>query len=407
MKSLNPASPLPLRAVVIVAMALTLGACSRTQHITDSISGPASIRVGAGTDVVAGCPTLIANTPATASAFVTAVAMVPRFNTKNIRIEAPGDIAALPSIDAMGPCATSAVPSINFLGGHANVFLSGTTTSISGALTFGPLLFPGAALEPGVVVAQDANKNVLEIIWPQLAGTGIGAPIVRIQLAKWNTTLVSPASKIDIVWDMVVQQDAVQQFITGHCELIPMDGTAVIPGGLALPPCPATLAGGGAVVTQLASIPRWTAKALRAEIVGDVLAGTIGASGPCAAAAIPSIAFTGGTGSMKLSGTNTSVTSTGGTLTFGALLFPGFALEPGVVVASDRDKNVLEIVWPGLAGFAPGPPILRFQLAKWNTTAAVAGRSVDIALRFNAVGPDGLPAAFLASATGVVIPAQK
>lgn len=395
----------PVRAVAVVLMALTLGACSQTQHITDSVSGP--VRAGAGADVVVGCPTLVANTPATASVFSAEAGMVPSITSNRLRIETPGDIAAIPSIDAMGACATSAVPSINFIGGHANVFVSGTTSSISGALTFGALLFPGAALEPGVVVATDANKNVLEIIWPQLAGTGIGSPIVRIQLGKWNTSLITAGTKLDIVWDMVVQQDAVLHYIKGHCEAIPMDGSAVVPGGAAVSPCPLTLAGGGTVVTQLASIPSFTSKRLRAEIIGDVVSGTIGASGPCATSAVPTIRFNGGTGSMTLAGSNTSVTSTGGTLTFGPLLFPGVALEPGVVVATDRDKNVLEIIWPGLAGFAPGPPILRFQLAKWNTNLVIPGRAVDIALRFSAVGADGASALYLANARTVVVPPQR
>lgn len=399
----NPRLTWSLRAAVILAMAVTLGACSRSQHITDSVAGP--VRAGSGESVVVGCPTLIANTPAAPSEFITQAAMVPSLTDKRLRIEAIGDLGDAPSIDAMGACATADVPSINFIGGHANVFIAGTTTSISGALTFGPLLFPGAALEPGVVVAQDANKNVLEIIWPQLAGTGVGPPIVRIQLAKWNTSLITAVTKLDIAWDMVVQQDATVRYIKGTCAAIPTNGTAVIPGGAAISPCPATLGAGGLVTNQLASVPRWTAKALRIEIVGDDALGTINAVGPCAASATPTVVFRGGTGSVMLSGTTSNV-STSPTLTFGQLLFPGVLLEPGVVVASDANKNVLEIVWPGLAGLAPGPPILRLQLAKW-TGNALPGRKVDVAMRFDGIGPDGLPASFSAKAAGLVLPAIK
>lgn len=397
-------SPSALRMTAVLALALGLGACSKTQHVTDSVAGPG--RHGAGGDVVVGCPTLLPNTAATASVFAFEAASVPRFDSKRLRIETPGDIPDAPSIAAMGACATSTVPSINFIGGHANVFLSGTTTSICGPLTFGPLLFPGAALESGVVVATDANKNVLEIIWPQLAGTGIGSPIVRIQLGKWNTNLVTTLSKLDITWDMVVQQDATQHFIKGAVAGIPCDGRAILPAGAAPSPCPLTLGGGGAVTTQLASIPRFTAKVLRAEIVGDVASGAIGLSGACAASATPTILFTGGTGNMVLAGTTESITSNGTGLTFGSLLFPGVLLEPGVVVASDANKNVLEIVWPGLAGLAPSPPILRLQLAKW-TGRALPGAKVDLAMRFNAVGADGAPAVFTAAANGLVIPAQQ
>lgn len=393
-----------LRATTVLALALSLGACGRSQNVTESLTGPG--REGAGTRVVVGCPTLLPNTAAAPSLFATDMAMVPRFNTRNIRIEATGDIAALPSLADMGACATSAVPSINFTGGHANVFLSGTTTSISGPLTFGPLLFPGALLESGVVVASDANKNILEIIWPTLAGTGTGGPIVRIQLAKWNTTLVNPSSKIDIVWDMAIQQDLNTHFISGKTVGIPMSGQAIFPNAAAPLPCPLTLGAGGAVVSQLASIPQFTARSMRFEIIGDVAAGTIGLSGLCAASATPAILYTGGTGNVTLAGTATSVTNTGRVLTFGALLFPGIALEPGVVVANDASRNLLEIIWPAIAGTGTGAPVLRLQLAAWNGRA-VTGAKVDVAMQFNATGPDGLPAVFTAKAAGLTIPTQR
>lgn len=391
-----------LRATAVLALALSLGACSRSQNVSESLTGPG--REGAGTRVVAGCPTLLANTAATPSVFATEMAMVPRFNTKNIRIEATGDIPELATIAAMAPCAAADVPSINFTGGHANVFLSGTTTSLTGPLTFGPLLFPGSLIEPGVVVANDANKNVLEIIWPTLAGTGTGGPIVRIQLAKWNTSLVTAASKIDIVWDMTVTQDATTHFISGKTAGIPMSGQAIFPNAAAPLPCPLTLGAGGAVVSQLASVPRFTAKSLRFEIIGDVAAGTIGLSGPCAASATPAIVYTGGTGNVTIGGV--SVTNTGRALTFGALLFPGIALEPGVVVANDASKNVLEIIWPSLAGTGTGAPVLRLQLASWSGRV-VTGAKADVAMQFNAIGPDGLPAVFTANAAGLTIPVRQ
>lgn len=392
-----------LRATAVLAIAVSLGACSRSHNVSESLTGPG--REGAGTRVVVGCPTILPNTAATASAFATEMALVPQFSGSRVRIEAMGDIPALANIAAMGPCATSAVPSISFTGGHANVFLAGTTTSVTGPLTFGPLLFPGALLESGVVVASDANKNILEIIWPTLAGTGTGGPIVRIQLAKWNTSLLTAASRVDIVWDMTVQQDLNTHFITGKTAGIPMSGQAIFPNAAAPLPCPLTLGAGGAVINQLAGIPRFTAKSMRFEIVGDVAAGTIGLSGLCAASATPAVLYTGGTGNVTLAGTSTSVTNTGRVLTFGTLLFPGIALEPGVVVANDASKNVLEIIWPSIAGTGLGAPVLRLQLAAWNGRA-VTGAKVDVAMQFNAIGPDGLPAVFTAKAAGLTIPGQ-
>lgn len=406
MKLSNPKALTSLRAALAIVAVMGLGACSRSQHVTDSVAGPG--RSGAGTQVVAGCPTLVANTLNAADAFTVETGMVASFTSRRLRIETVGDIA-VPTIQSMGACAAADIPSINFVGGHANVLLSGTTTSVTttgSGLSFGALLFPGAALEPGVVVANDAQGNVLEIIWPELAGTGVGSPIVRVQLAAWNTALVTPASLLDVTWDLVAEQDGVQQFIKGHCEAIPMDGTAVIPGGAAITPCPTTLGGNAAVTNVLAGIVQFRAKRIRFEIQGDTPTGVIGASGSCAAADVPTINYVGGSANMFQAGTSTSVTGTGAALSFGALLFPGALLEPGVVVAQDANKNVLEIVWPGLAGLAPGPPILRLQLAKWNSWVRT-GRSVDVRMRFDAIGPDGLPASFSAAANNVLVPQQR
>jgi len=399
---------LPVRAALVLAMALSLGACSRAQRVTEPVSGHS--RVGAGTQVVAGCPTLIANDINTAFDFNAEFGAVVQFRAGNrIRIETVGDAAEV-SINAAGPCAASDIPSINFIGGHANVFVSGTTQSVTTSgnrMTFGPLLFPGAGIEDGVVVAQDAQGNVLEWVWPELAGVGVGSPIMRVQLAAWNTALVNAGTLLDVTWDVTGEQDGVLTTFKGHIEGLPMDGTPVIPGGASILPCPTTLAGTGGAVTSVANdIVQFRSKRIRFEGQGDVASRTIEAAGFCAAADVPSINFVGGSANVFQAGTNTSVTSTGRALTFGALLFPGFAAEPGVVVAGDADKNVLEIVWPGLAGLPPGPPILRLQLAKWNSWIRT-GRRIDVRMQFNAAATDGSTAAYTLAANGVLLPQQR
>ena len=398
---------LPVRAVLVLATALGLGACSRSQHVSDSVAGPG--RIGAGTQVVAGCPTLIANDINTAFDFNVEVGAVVQFRSNRIRIETVGDAAEV-SINAAGPCAATDIPSINFISGHANVFVSGTTQSIttSGSrLTFGALLFPGALLESGVVVAQDAQGNVLEWVWPELAGTGVGSPIMRVQLAAWNTALVNAGTLLDVTWDVTAEQDGVLTTFKGHCEGMAMDGTPVIPAGLSILPCPATLAGtSGQITNVMADIVQFRSRRIRFEARGDVPSRAIEASGFCAAADAPSIVYTGGSANVFQAGTNTSVTSTGRALTFGPLPFPGFAAEPGVVVTSDADKNVLEIVWPGLAGLPPGPPVLRLQLAKWNSWVRT-GRALDFRMTYNARGADGSTATYDVVANGIVLPQQR
>jgi len=171
-------------------------------------------------------------------------------------------------------------------------------------------------------------------------------------------------------------------------------------------PCESLAGLGGTVVNATASIPQFRAGRLRIDVTGDVAAGTIGTTGSCAATANPAVGYISGTGSLVLAGSNTSVTATGGALTFGPLLFPGLALEPGVVIATDTSGNVLEIIWPALAGLPVGPPVLRFQLARWSP-AVQTGVALDATMQYNAMAPDGSTAAFNVVATGLVVPVQQ
>ena len=82
------------------------------------------------------------------------------------------------------------------------------------------------------------------------------------------------------------------------------------------------------------------------------------------------------------------------------------ALEPGVVIVSDASGNVLQIIWPGLAGLPAGAPIMRFQLTRWNSWIQT-GRQVDVAMTFNARAADGSTATFSARANGVSVPVAK
>lgn len=392
-----------------LALALTLGACSRSHEVTGPVSGGGKTGIGTR-NVPLTCPTMIPNTPETAIEFIPVSAAAPQFRPNRIRFEMVGDLPS-PSIENMGPCATVPNPEIRFVSGHANVLLNGTRTSITESgepLTFGELLFPGALIEPGIVVTSDAAGNVLEIIWPAEAGVGVGQPIVRVELARWNPAYVSSANWYDIEWDMVVERDSVQMHIKGRAERVDLSGSATPQAGAgALSPCPATLEGtADTVVTQFGSIVQFRTNRLRIELIGDVPTGTINAMGACAASELPSFLFTGGGANVYRAGTNTSATFFGQPMTFGPLVFPGVLLEPGVVVASDAERNVLEIVWPQLAGFGPGAPILRLQLAHWSSWIQT-GRKIDVMMRFDAVGPDGIVASYTALGRNIEVPTQK
>ena len=393
-------------SLLTLALALVLGACGRSGHATSDLAGPG--RHGAGTQVVAGCPTLVANTLATADAVNIESASVPQLRLNRLRIMSIGDIA-VPTIQSMGPCAAADIPTINFIGGHANVFVSGSTNSITTSgnrLTFGALTFAGNSVAPGTVAASDAEGNVLQIVWPQLAGVGVSSPRLIVQLARWNTAMTPPGTTLDVSFDFTVSQDGVQQSIKGQVANVPLDGSAVTPNGGSIAPCPASLGAGGAVVDQLSGIAQFrTNKRLRFEMHGDVPSGAIHASGACAAADAPTIHYTGGMGNFFRAGTTTSVTATGGPLTFGPLLVP-ITLEPGVVLNIAPGGDLLEIIWPGMAGLPPGPPILRFQVSRWNPWIQT-GRKIDVEMRFDAIGPDGQPASFSCSAKNIDIPQAR
>ena len=403
---MQPSYPRIAASLLTLSFALALGACGRSQHVTGDVAGPG--RRGAGTQIVAGCPTLVANTLATAEAVNIESASVPQLRSNRLRIMSIGDIA-VPTIQSMGPCAAADIPTINFIGGHADVFVSGTTNSITTSgnrLTFGPLTFAGNSVAPGSVSASDGQGNVLQIVWPQLAGVGVSSPRLIVQLARWNTAMTPPGTKLDVSFDFTASQDGVQQSIKGQVANVPLDGSAVTPGGASIAPCPTTLAAGGAVVDQLSGIVQFrTNKRLRFEMHGDAPSGAIHASGACAAADAPTVHFTGGSGNMFRAGSNNSVTATGNAISFGPLLVP-ITLEPGVVLNIDAAGNVLEIIWPGLAGLPPGPPILRFQQTRWNAWIQT-GRLVDVSMRFDAVGPDGTPASFTAVAKNILIPQAR
>lgn len=401
----------PSARVISTALGLLLGlsACSRSPELTAPVSG-AGKPVHNTRDIPVNCPNMIPNTPATAAEYVVISAMCASFTTRRVRFEMFGDLPS-PSVENMGPCVASDTPTIRFTSGHANVFVHGTTTSITETgqqLSFGQLLFPGALLEKGVVVANDAAGNVLEVIWPAIAGTGIGPPIVRVQLARWNLTLLQTSQTYDVVWDMVAERDGVSMSFKGRAERINLSGSPVSQAGAGSPGvCPQTLAGtSDSVVTQFANIVQFRLNRLRLEVIGDVPTGTIEASGLCAASETNTIQFLGGAANMFRAGTTQSVTFGHQELAFGPLVFPGFALEAGVVVAQDVSQNVLEIIWPGLAGLGVGPPILRLQLAHWDPWVTT-GREVDAMMRFDAVGPDGITGSYVVRARNVPVPVVK
>lgn len=178
------------------------------------------------------------------------------------------------------------------------------------------------------------------------------------------------------------------------------------PPGVSTDPCVSMTGLGGTVVNATAGIPQFRAARLRFDVTGDVALGTINTTGACTAKASPAVNYISGSANVLMSGSATSATASGGALSFGPLLFPGTALEPGVVINTDANGNVLEIIWPALAGLPAGPPVLRLQLASW-AAGVQTGASLDVTMQFTAKAPDGTTAVFNVAANGLTVPVQQ
>ena len=74
-----------------------------------------------------------------------------------------------------------------------------------------------------------------------------------------------------------------------------------------------------------------------------------------------------------------------------------------MVLATDAAGNVLEIIWPALAGLGPGQPILRLQLQQYSA-AVQAGVRVDADMTFVARAPDGTTPTFTVHASNLLVP---
>lgn len=109
---------------------------------------------------------------------------------------------------------------------------------------------------------------------------------------------------------------------------------------------------------------------------------------------------------MFSSSTAQSITTTGQRITLGPLLSPGLLVEAGVVLTADAAGNVLEIIWPGLAGLPPGALIMRLQLARWSAWVQT-GRRIDVRMTFNATAGDGSTATYNVSADHVLVPQSR
>jgi len=74
-----------------------------------------------------------------------------------------------------------------------------------------------------------------------------------------------------------------------------------------------------------------------------------------------------------------------------------------VVLSTDQFGDVLEVVWPALAGLPPGPPIMRLQLQSWSSWIQT-GRQVDVTMEFDLQAGDGSTTTISTRANHITVP---
>ncbi len=306
---------------------------------------------------------------------------------------------------------TTSVPVVN---GSATLSASYNGSTLSAALTVTapgtPPPPPVAAaltsvtLAPASIVAGNTSVGTVSLSAAAPAGGAL------ISLASGDPALVGVPASLSIA------AGSTSATFTLSSTPSPLGGSVIITAtylGASLSatlavapsnPCASVTGLGGDAVISLATVPQFRTGRLRVDLVGDVPAGWINALGPCATSAAPAVAFISGTGNVTLSGSGASVTGAGGPLAFGPLAVP--PAEAGVVLAFDAAGNVLQIIWPALAGLPPGPPVLRMNLVSW-TAAVQAGVALDATMTFTVRSADGSVATFTAHGTNMIVPAFR
>ena len=165
-------------------------------------------------------------------------------------------------------------------------------------------------------------------------------------------------------------------------------------------PCQSLINLAGPMVLATQGVPQFRTGRLRIDLTGDVAAGFILAMGPCSTGAAPTASFISGSATVTSGGG--SATATGAPLAFGPLTVP-VPVEAGTVLATDAAGNVLQIIWPLLAGNPAGPPVIRLNMAAWNP-GVHAGSLLDATLSFTARAADGSTATYSISGTGMAVP---
>lgn len=414
----------PLQRILLLAQALValvllsgLGACSRSEHITDSLTGvgraaepfkrvkpppppggvvslralalvPASVAGGASSQ---GTLDLTAAAPASG-----AVVALASSDTTAAKVPASATIAAGARAGTFTVTTTPVVASrsVTITATLNGVALTATLNVAAGSLvsvTFAPAAITAGSPSQGTVALSSAAAR--------------GGAVVALSnnlpaAANVPVSVTIPAGATSATFAVTTPPAVLASSVVVTATLNGVSATGTLAVG-ASDPCKSLNSLGGAAVLTSMIVPQFRTGRLRVNLVGDVPLGWINAMGPCTATAAPAVTIISGSGDVTLAGTTTSVTSAGGPLTFGPLAVP--PVEVGTVLATDAAGNVLQIIWPALAGLPPGPPVLRMNLASWSA-AVQTGVALDANFTYVARAADGSTATFTAHGTNMIVP---
>ena len=412
--------------IALVAM-LSLGACGSGSHVTQSLTGldreagefkrikppppppavaalqsvtlaPAAVAGGASSQgtllLTSAAPaggavvTLTSSDAATASVpasvTIAAGATSATFTVTTVPVAANASVVVTATYNALARTATLTV--------NAPAVVSATLASV--------------ALAPASVTAGSPSQGTVTLSAAAPAGGALIALSSSLPAAAAlpaSVTIAAGATSATFAISTPPAVAASSAIISAAYNGVSRTATLAI---AASDPCVSVNSLGGAAVIVLATVPQFRTGRLRVDLVGDVPLGWINAMGPCSALTVPAVKFLSGTGDVTLAGTTTSITGAGTALTFGPLTLPIAPPEPGVVLALDAAGNVLQVIWPALAGLPAGPPVLRMNLVSWSP-AVQEGVSLDANMTFNVQGPDGSVATFTARGTNMVVPAFR
>jgi len=370
--AVNPVPPAALASLAVSPVSL-LGGASAQGTVTLTAAAAADVVVGLASDNAAASVAASVTVPAgqTSTNFPIPTSQVA--SLQNVTISASLNGGTKTAALAVNPVVLSAV--------------AVAPTSLEGPAPAQGTVTLGAAAPPGGVSVGLASNN---------AAASVPAS-VNVPAGQSSATFAISTSTVNTVQNVTITAS-----LNGGTRTASL---TVNPPPVSTDPCASERGLGGAVNVVSALAPQFRVSRLRVELTGDVTAGTINAMGTCASVTNPPpVSFTG-SGSLVFSGTATQATATGAPLTFGTLTQPVPA-EPGVVLALDGAGNVLEIIWPALAGLPAGPPILRLQLAVFNA-GVHQGSSLDCDLTFVAHAPDGTTATFTAHGANIIVPALQ